>query len=374
MPDFNARNERIKREYFRFLAEANRKAPSTIDAVRMAITRFEQHTGYKDLATFTKEQAMSFKRELASTGGRAGQPLSKSTMNAVTNALKGFYRWLYSQRGYRSRIVPTDIDYLNLSEKDVRAAKQPAVKRFPTLEQIRHVIPSMPTTTVVQRRNRALLAFTIVTGMRDDAIASVRLKHVDSELRRRDPDLRWRCERSFPSRSSPTSFPSGLTCTRSFSSGSANCARCICSEMMIRSFRKPRWCRTESNALPPTAFERSLLGQCRANKEHVPGSLHCRRACSTSIHTRSATRSSAWARNSVARPRSSKPGARTWHEEMITTFRSYGHLDPTRQGEIINALGNREPEDDRMEKLFGLLEKIAEREKDGSEGKPQPKA
>ena len=64
----------------------------------------------------------------------------------------------------------------------MRAAKQPALKLIPTLEQIRSVIFSMPAETIIQRRDRALVAFTIVTGMRDDAIASLRLKYIDLDL------------------------------------------------------------------------------------------------------------------------------------------------------------------------------------------------
>jgi integrase len=49
----------------------------------------------------------------------------------------------------------------------------------PTLEQIKHVISKMPTNTEIERRNRALIAFTLLTGARDSAIASMKLKHVD---------------------------------------------------------------------------------------------------------------------------------------------------------------------------------------------------
>jgi hypothetical protein len=54
MPSYNPKNERIKKEYFRFLKEADRKADTTIDGVRKTISRFEVYTGYKDLATFNK--------------------------------------------------------------------------------------------------------------------------------------------------------------------------------------------------------------------------------------------------------------------------------------------------------------------------------
>ena len=37
----------------------------------------------------------------------------------------------------------------------------------------------MPSNTEIERRDRALIAFTMLTGARDSAIASAKLKHVD---------------------------------------------------------------------------------------------------------------------------------------------------------------------------------------------------
>jgi integrase len=47
------------------------------------------------------------------------------------------------------------------------------------LEQIKHVMNSMPAGSDIELRNRALVAFTLLTGARDSAIASLKLKHVD---------------------------------------------------------------------------------------------------------------------------------------------------------------------------------------------------
>jgi integrase len=49
----------------------------------------------------------------------------------------------------------------------------------PTLEQIRYVISTMPSGTDIERRNRTLIAFELLTGARDGAIASMRLRHVN---------------------------------------------------------------------------------------------------------------------------------------------------------------------------------------------------
>lgn len=61
---------------------------------------------------------------------------------------------------------------------------------MPTLEQIRHVIQTMPASTDIERRDRALVAFTILTGAGDRAIASLKLKHIDIDQGRVDQDAR----------------------------------------------------------------------------------------------------------------------------------------------------------------------------------------
>jgi integrase len=73
----------------------------------------------------------------------------------------------------------TEAEYFNLSDKDTRIATAKRQQKFPTLEQIKHVISKMPDNTDIERRNRALVAFTLLSGARDSAIASLKLKHVD---------------------------------------------------------------------------------------------------------------------------------------------------------------------------------------------------
>jgi integrase/recombinase XerD len=60
----------------------------------------------------------------------------------------------------------------------------------PTLEQIRHVIQVMPAETEIERRDQALIAFTTLTGARDGATASLKLKHIDIDQGKVDQDAR----------------------------------------------------------------------------------------------------------------------------------------------------------------------------------------
>jgi integrase len=180
MTTHNANNERIKRRYFAFLKEAKRHSVSTVDAVAKAIDRFESYTKRRDFKAFHYEQAVAFKNHLADhPSPHTGEKLSKATLHATLASLKTFFQWLAEQPGYRSRLRYSEADYFNLSDKDTRVAKARREQLAPTLEQVKHVIATMAADTEIERRNRALIACAILTGARDSAMASMRLKHVD---------------------------------------------------------------------------------------------------------------------------------------------------------------------------------------------------
>ncbi|WLE95205.1 MAG: tyrosine-type recombinase/integrase [Candidatus Electrothrix communis] len=180
MTKYNPDNERIKRKYLTFLKEAKQHSEPTLDGATKALNRFETYSGFRDFKKFHFEQAIAFKKHLAKQKGeKSGRPLSKSTMHSTLSQLKRFFEWLSQQTGYKSRIQYTDAEYFNLSEKDTRIATARREKEFPTLEQVKHVLETMPTDSEIARRNRALIAFILLTGARDSAAASLKLKHVD---------------------------------------------------------------------------------------------------------------------------------------------------------------------------------------------------
>jgi site-specific recombinase XerD len=181
MNALNPSNERLKRDYLRYLKEARGKSETTLDSVRKALARYEAYTGGKDFKTFRREQAVGFKSRLAETDGvRTGETLSASTQAATLAAIKEFFTWLAWRPGFKSAIHREDIEYLNPSIKDAARAKAAKMRDFPSLEQIRAAIAIMPVETAIDRRNRALVAFAILTGIRDRAIVSLSLSHMDT--------------------------------------------------------------------------------------------------------------------------------------------------------------------------------------------------
>ncbi len=180
MAKYNAENERIKREYLTYLRAAKSMSEASLDAAAKAIHRFEGSTKFRDFRKFHVEQAVAFRRQLSETTNTAtGKPLSQATLLQTLNALRAFVLWLAGQPGYRSRISYSDAEYFRLSEKDTRVAKAVRERPAPTLEQVHCVLAAMPDATEIERRNRVLIAFTLLTGIRDGALASLKLKHVD---------------------------------------------------------------------------------------------------------------------------------------------------------------------------------------------------
>mgnify|MGYP006076258553 FL=1 len=180
MKKYNENNERIKRKYLTFLKQAKGQNEASIDSVASAISRFETYNNCKDFKAFHFEQAIHFKKYLAKqTHHKTGKPLSLATLNSTCRHLKAFVQWLSQETGYKSRISYADAEYFNLSEKDTRTAKAKRKQPVATLEQIKHVLAVMPDSSPIEKRNKAIIAFTLLTGARDSAIASFKIKHTD---------------------------------------------------------------------------------------------------------------------------------------------------------------------------------------------------
>ena len=163
----NAENERVKRRYLIYLKDAKGRDNASIDAAASAIERFEEYVKRREFRSFHIEQARGFKAHLsAATNARTGEPLSASTVHATLAALKAFFVWLADQPGYASRIKYADAEYFNAPDNLSRIATARRFKSCPTLAQVRAIIDAMPNETEIERRNRALVAFAILSTAR----------------------------------------------------------------------------------------------------------------------------------------------------------------------------------------------------------------
>jgi integrase len=340
----NPENERIKRKYFAYLKEAKRHSEQTVDAAAKALSRFEEYNRYRDFKAFHYEQAVAFKRHLAEEKGqRSGEKLSKATLHATLTQLKQFFFWLAGQPGYRAHFQYSDADYFNLSEKDARIATAHREQQVPTLEQVKHVIQAMPAEKEIERRNRALVAFTLLTGARDSAIASMKLKHVD---------LIDGCVHQ-DAREVKTKFSKTFT-TYFFPVGDR--IRELVAEW-VRYLRDEKLWGNDDPLFPATRVALGQLRQFEAvglDRAHWSTATPIRGIFREAFeyaglpyfHPHSLRKTLARLGEQVCQsPEQFKAWSQNLgHEQVLTTFMSYGAVAKNRQGEIIRGLGvSRQP-------------------------------
>lgn len=180
MRKLNEENERIKRRYVQYLRNAKRLDHTTVDKALDAILKFEASTKFRSFKLFNIEQAVAFVEGLETeTSKTTGKPLSKATVKSALVAVRKFFIWLAGEQGYKSRISYSDADYFSLNLKDSRVAEHKRDIPYPTLDQVAHLFHSMREGSDIARRDKAFVAFLVITALRDGAIASLKLKHID---------------------------------------------------------------------------------------------------------------------------------------------------------------------------------------------------
>lgn len=359
MAKHNSANTRIKREYFQYLKEAMRRDDASIDAVAKALSRFEESNGHKDFGRFHREQAVAFKRKLdEQTSVRTGKPLSRATVHSTLSAVKAFFFWLAGQPGYKSKIAYDDAHYFNLSDKDVRIANATRQRPVPTLDQINHVLASMPAVNDIELRNRALVAFTILTGARDGAMASLKMKHIDIVERvvHQDArDVRTKAAKSFRT----WFFPVGGNALEIFTDYCQHLR-----DTLLWGNDDPLFPATlisidESGSFAPCGLRRENWKSAAPIREIFKAAFeaaglpyfnpHSFRNTLVQLGERTCTTAEtfkAWSQN-------------LGHEQVLTTFSSYGSVSPHRQAELIRGLGINNVQEPASHELKELMVAVA---------------
>jgi integrase len=361
MRQHNAENERVKREYLTYLKAAKGLSEASLDTVVKPIHRFEVSTKFRSLRKFHVAQAVAFRRQLSETdSSETGKRLSKATVLQTLNTLRAFFLWLAGQPGYRSRISYSDADYFRLSEKDTRIAKAGRERPVPTLEQIRGVLAVMPHATEIERRNRALIAFTLTTGVRDGALASLKLKHVDLAAAKVLQDAR-EVNTKFSKTFTTWFFPVGDDIRAIFAEWIAYLrdhklwggddplfpATAVVNGKGLK-FEVSGLARRHWSRLDPYGLSSGTLSRWRGNPHSFRKALAQlgERVCRTPEELK------AWSQN-------------LGHEDVMTTLRSYGEVPSPRQAEIIGNLHQASERDIDAAAALKALETIVRRATSG---------
>lgn len=180
MPEFNPVNEFVKKQYEEILLHARHRDPKTVHMVWNNINMFENFTGHADFKTFNPEQAKSFKASLEKQVNQKGEPLSLSTIRTILKNIRDFFEWLAIHPKYIRKVDGRAIQYLRLSDNANRAGRASRPKTPPSLEQLEKVLLAMPDETDIEKRNRAMFAFVIITCVRNDSLVTLKIKDVDA--------------------------------------------------------------------------------------------------------------------------------------------------------------------------------------------------
>ena len=180
MRKLNEENERTKRAYIRYLEETKGKDNKTTDKVLAALLEYDESTNFKSFKKFHIDDAVRFKRYLdKAKNARTGKPLSHSTIDATLRLVKAFFVWLVRRTGFKKVLSYADCEYFNNTAKKARIAHTQRDIPYPSMEQARHAFQAMPNVTDFEKRDKAAFALFMLTGIRDGAAASLRLKHIN---------------------------------------------------------------------------------------------------------------------------------------------------------------------------------------------------
>jgi len=189
----NDSNERIKRTYFRRLRGPSDLCEATIRNVEHSIGLYEEFTHFKDLGRFNQKKALEFKKWIESRRHRDSM-VAVATQYQILRKVKVFFYWLREQPGFRTRILLDDIGYLNLDRKEVKEATAYIGRQYPPLEYVVNLCNSIDIKSEIDMRDRALIAFTLLPGMRDKAIATLPLGRFSADASTINQYTKWGVE------------------------------------------------------------------------------------------------------------------------------------------------------------------------------------
>ncbi|PIB26469.1 hypothetical protein BFP76_11165 [Amylibacter kogurei] len=170
----------LKRKYECHLRRAQGLSTTTIDRRLANIDKLADFLGKASIKTFSASVAIKYvDQALAYKNARTGKQRALTTVVSELNHLKKFLIWLHSQPGYKSRIRITDIQYLSVNRKDLRAARAKLKKGQPSIIECRVAFDRMPKETEAQMRDRAMFAMLMLTGARIDALVTLQIRHLN---------------------------------------------------------------------------------------------------------------------------------------------------------------------------------------------------
>lgn len=169
---YNPKNERIKYQYRIYLTNVKQRDFKTIIAVMKHLHEYETLREFANFSDINENAIHAYVESLLSKN------LSLSYIDHNLKTLKDFYYWLERQKGYKSKINYNIIEYFNLTHNQRKEARALEYQKSHKIEDIYKVIRSMPSDTIEERRNKAMISLQLLCGLRVSELRTVKLKNL----------------------------------------------------------------------------------------------------------------------------------------------------------------------------------------------------
>ena len=179
-PETNKINKRWLAGYQRFLLENRRYKEKTVDEHLRSVAHASAIADHITFTRYSIQLVVSVKKALIAHLDGDAAVLSRSTIHRVLNHCTMFFEWLERHDGVR--LEPDLPGYFQPSKQERRLAAQAVKETELTFALALSLFRTMSASTGTEIRNKAILALLIMTGIRVDALASLRGKHVDVQF------------------------------------------------------------------------------------------------------------------------------------------------------------------------------------------------
>lgn len=165
-------NEKMKKRYEKFLIGAEEAAVSTVDQFLKAINMLDSCNNHLDFRKYGVDDILKFKEEIRSHK-KNGKPVSPRTTRTFLLHSRRFLVWLCIQQGYRASKIIGLIPYLKPNKLEDNASASSSVIDAPNIPYVLQLCGSIKITCNIDLRDRALVAFLLLTGIRIGALISL---------------------------------------------------------------------------------------------------------------------------------------------------------------------------------------------------------
>lgn len=171
---YNPTNERLIKQYLEHIQNTVGADAKTLNTLHKSIRCFEVLTDFAPLNTFNADMAKQFRTKVHEL------ELSASYLLRISRDVQNFLHWLSHEPKGR-KVKYNDADYLNLTTNETNRARASGYKPHHEYNILLQIVRNMPSETILDQRNRALVALIILSSPRISELTHLRIDSLKQE-------------------------------------------------------------------------------------------------------------------------------------------------------------------------------------------------